>query len=711
MNNTLYQMNAGIAIQQHIPPSQQLQPAQQVTNQYQYQQQLQQQQQQQHQTQQHHIIPPHSPIYHSAIPQYLHYQPQPQLQQYSHQYHHQLQQQQPQSIYQTQQQPVHSPYLTAVLSTSNNNTNASNNNLSNSSQMATNNSREYGESTTTTSVIPPSVSSCMTPTMPSQVMSPLIVGTPTSGSVAKRKLEDDGDFSLLKVQPLLVSSPLLTPVTQSPGLTSVQLAFQNTTLSNPPTPLSMSPSLSPSMAPMSPSKKSKNSRSTSKSKWSEGEGSGRWPKVGTIVKGPWKDEEDAKLIELVNKNGPKEWSTIASKIPGRIGKQCRERWFNHLSPDVRKTNWTPEEDRLIIESHQELGNKWTAISKLLDGRPANAIKNHWNSTLVKRIGADIRNHPPSTTRDSKSGDDDDDDDDEDIDTQSPALSPISLYPQDNALGKKSQLAHHTMASSTDSSSSSSNYNIPPFVLSDSISNSVPIQTHAQSSSSLLHQQPLTHQQPLQLPQQQQPQQQQQQQTGTIVAPQIIRLQNSSTTPSSSTSSPPPPTQSNNNNNNNNNNSSQTKKPLDLNFPQQQHEHHSVPQQQQTQSKAGYYQGAGGAGTTGGDITNYPPSHDPTSTTSNYWEMTPSGEMPNHQTLFTADFHVFENPSEFLFFGDSDHQHLQQQPQQQQQQNQHQQQNQQNNMPLTKTDLNPPQHQGSQPYDLNNLFNNNGDISL
>jgi hypothetical protein len=116
----------------------------------------------------------------------------------------------------------------------------------------------------------------------------------------------------------------------------------------------------------------------------------RWQKVlnPALVKGPWKEEEDLKLVELVEKYGPKDWSTIASHIQGRIGKQCRERWFNHLSPEVRKTTWTPEEDQIIIDAHQRLGNKWTAISKLLNGRPANAIKNHWNSTLLKRIQMD-----------------------------------------------------------------------------------------------------------------------------------------------------------------------------------------------------------------------------------------------------------------------------------------------------------------------------------
>ena len=45
----------------------------------------------------------------------------------------------------------------------------------------------------------------------------------------------------------------------------------------------------------------------------------------TAVKGAWQPEEDAKVVELVSKLGAKKWSTIASHLPGRIGKQCRER--------------------------------------------------------------------------------------------------------------------------------------------------------------------------------------------------------------------------------------------------------------------------------------------------------------------------------------------------------------------------------------------------
>ena len=113
----------------------------------------------------------------------------------------------------------------------------------------------------------------------------------------------------------------------------------------------------------------------------------RWQKVlnPNLVKGPWTKEEDFLVMKLVHEKGPSKWTHIAEFLPGRIGKQCRERWHNHLNPRIKKDNWTQEEELILYISNRNNQNNWAEIAKHLEGRTDNTIKNHWNSSMKKSM--------------------------------------------------------------------------------------------------------------------------------------------------------------------------------------------------------------------------------------------------------------------------------------------------------------------------------------
>jgi hypothetical protein len=115
----------------------------------------------------------------------------------------------------------------------------------------------------------------------------------------------------------------------------------------------------------------------------------RWAKVldPSLLKGSWTREEDETIMNFVRCNGTKSWVRLSGLLPGRIGKQCRERWFNALDPAMNRGPWTPEEDEHLIRLHEQHGNRWTKISGLMPMRSDNAIKNRWHSTLSKRLEA------------------------------------------------------------------------------------------------------------------------------------------------------------------------------------------------------------------------------------------------------------------------------------------------------------------------------------
>jgi hypothetical protein len=111
----------------------------------------------------------------------------------------------------------------------------------------------------------------------------------------------------------------------------------------------------------------------------------RWDKVlnPALTKGSWTRAEDEVIIEFVRAHGTKKWQKLSDLLPGRIGKQCRERWRNHLDPAINHAPWTPDEDRQLVEFHRQFGNAWVKIAGLMRNRSDNAVKNRWNATLRK----------------------------------------------------------------------------------------------------------------------------------------------------------------------------------------------------------------------------------------------------------------------------------------------------------------------------------------
>jgi hypothetical protein len=98
-------------------------------------------------------------------------------------------------------------------------------------------------------------------------------------------------------------------------------------------------------------------------------------------RGTWTTTEDSMLTSAVNQFGTKRWTDVARVVPSRTSKQCRERWFNGLCPEIKRDPFSPWEDEIILQQQKQIGNRWAIIARQLPGRSSNSIKNRWYSGL------------------------------------------------------------------------------------------------------------------------------------------------------------------------------------------------------------------------------------------------------------------------------------------------------------------------------------------
>ncbi|KAH0659963.1 hypothetical protein KY289_028711 [Solanum tuberosum] len=180
-----------------------------------------------------------------------------------------------------------------------------------------------------------------------------------------------------------------------------------------------------------------------------------------LKRGPWSKEEDDLLINYIKKNGHPNWRALP-KLAGllRCGKSCRLRWTNYLRPDIKRGNFTHQEEDTIIKLHQVLGNSWSAIAARLSGRTDNEIKNIWHTRLKKKMNEsqpqetpDIQSEPENSNVDihleeanSK---------DNNFEISSPKIN-IEIQQQPNSSSSTSSSSEYSYSNTTATSSESRN---------------------------------------------------------------------------------------------------------------------------------------------------------------------------------------------------------------------------------------------------------------
>merc|ERR1712072_1613324 len=110
--------------------------------------------------------------------------------------------------------------------------------------------------------------------------------------------------------------------------------------------------------------------------------------------GDGEDDMLRQMVEALAEGGTiNSWAAVAERIEGRTSKQCRERWFNHLDPNIKRGNYTAEEDQIILAQQKKIGNRWSLISAMLPGRTEDAVKIRCKILQRMRSGGTTKSAP------------------------------------------------------------------------------------------------------------------------------------------------------------------------------------------------------------------------------------------------------------------------------------------------------------------------------
>ncbi|XP_077240969.1 uncharacterized protein LOC143881643 [Tasmannia lanceolata] len=121
-----------------------------------------------------------------------------------------------------------------------------------------------------------------------------------------------------------------------------------------------------------------------------------------VNKRAWTPDEDRKLSQCIKHHGEKRWRLVPIKAGlDRCGKSCRLRWLNYLRPNIKRGNFSDQEEDLMIRLHKLLGNRWSLIARRLPGRTDNEVKNYWNSHLSKRMNKQREKPSGNSTQELK----------------------------------------------------------------------------------------------------------------------------------------------------------------------------------------------------------------------------------------------------------------------------------------------------------------------